>query len=169
MLKVGMVAVYTQTHSGQPLRDKGDDAPPDSLIESCFTPYAASFEHVIRERFDACGRVVIVDLHSFPRMALPYEIHGDAAQPEVCLGVDDFHTGAPLLATADRAFAGFETAVNAPFLGTSVPLAFYEIEPTVQSIMIEVRRDQYLTPRLETKQAGVDAVVAGLVALINAC
>ncbi len=169
MLEVGMGAVYTRTHSGQPLRNEGDDALRDELVARYFTPYAETLEQVVRERFESCGRVVIIDLHSFPRVALPYELHGDAVRPRVCLGVDDFHTGEPLLADAAHAFAEFEPAVNAPSVGTYVPLGFFGVSAAVQSIMIEVRRDQYLDPMLETRQPGVDAIVAGLVALIDAC
>ncbi len=169
MLKVGMGAVYTRTHTGRPLRDECDDALRDDLVARYFAPYAENLEQVVRQRLDACGRVVIIDVHSFPRVALPYELPGDAARPQVCLGVDDFHTGEPLLADATRAFAGFGPAVNAPFMGTYVPLGFFGVSEAVQSIMIEVRRDQYLDPMLETRQSGVDAIVSGLVDLIDAC
>ena len=37
-----------------------------------------------------------------------------------------------------------ETAVNTPFAGTLVPLKHFSKEPRVNSVMLEIRRDQYM-------------------------
>ena len=37
-----------------------------------------------------------------------------------------------------------ETAINTPFAGTLVPLKHYGKEPRVNSVMLEIRRDQYM-------------------------
>jgi hypothetical protein len=38
------------------------------------------------------GKVVIVDLHSFPTLPLPYGLDPSALRPGVCIGTDPFHT-----------------------------------------------------------------------------
>lgn len=164
---VGMGAVYTRTHTGQPLRDEDDFALCDGRIKQYFDPYAGALRQVVRQRLGACRRAVIIDLHSFPRLALAYELHGKSVRPHMCLGVDAVHTSASLQALAARASAGFDTAINSPFAGTYVPLSFYGVTPDVLSIMIEIRRDQYLNSDLTPREAGVDALVSSIVDLID--
>ena len=63
----------------------------------------------------------------------------------VCLGVDDRHTSAGLLAAARAAFAPVgSVAVDQPFRGAYVPLRHHGRDDRVESIMLEVRRDVYL-------------------------
>ena len=44
-----------------------------------------------------------------------------------------------------------ETALNTPFAGTLVPLKHFGKEPRVHSVMLEIRRDQYMD---ESKMVG---------------
>jgi hypothetical protein len=37
----------------------------------------------------------------------------------------------------------YEVSINAPFIGTYVPLTFYSKDQRVQSIMLELRKDAY--------------------------
>lgn len=144
MLEVGMGAVYTRTSSGAPLRtvDLLDEA---GLIARYFTPYAAALTELVDDRLDACGGATIIDVHSFPSIALPYELHSDLARPEICIGRDTTHTPPELEAAAVEAFSGFgRVGINMPFIGTYVPLAHYGADHRVRSIMLEVRRDLYM-------------------------
>ena len=143
MAAVGMGAVYTRTSHRAPLR--APDADPEPLLETYFHPYAAAMTAAVDGRLAAAGRVVLIDVHSYPTRPLPYELHGADARPPVCLGVDPRHTSPELLAAAERAFAGFGgTAVNTPFAGAYVPLKHYGRDERVQALMVEIRRDLYL-------------------------
>ncbi|MBC9713571.1 N-formylglutamate amidohydrolase [Streptomyces sp. TRM66268-LWL] len=144
MAAVGMGAVYTRTTHREVLRPDGfDDGP---LLERYFHPYAAAMTDAVAERLDAAGWAVVIDVHSYPTRPLPYELHGEGPRPPVCLGVDPFHTSPGLLARAERIFGRFGgTAVNSPFAGTYVPLKFYGREERVQALMIEIRRDLYMS------------------------
>ncbi len=105
MRAVGMGAVYTRTTHRAPLRP---DPPADEpeLLAAYFAPYAEAMTRAVDDRLAATGRAVIIDVHSYPSRALPYEsLHGTGPRPSVCLGTDAFHTPAELLARARDAFA----------------------------------------------------------------
>ncbi|MFI6642491.1 N-formylglutamate amidohydrolase [Streptomyces sp. NPDC050504] len=167
MLAVGMGAVYTRTTHREELRPAATDARP--LIERYFRPYAEAMTRAVDERLAAAGHAVIVDVHSYPAKALPYELHGDGPRPPICLGTDAFHTPAPLLDAARRAFADFGgTELNSPFSGTYVPMRHYGKDPRVSALMVEIRRDLYLDGRGEPLQRGIDALSGALARLVDA-
>ncbi|MFJ2608227.1 N-formylglutamate amidohydrolase [Streptomyces sp. NPDC087425] len=167
MLAVGMGAVYTRTTHRQPLRPSDTD--PEPLLARWFRPYARAMTRAVADRLAVAGRAVIIDVHSYPTAPLPYELHGEGHRPPVCLGTDAFHTPPELLAAAREAFAGVgETGVDSPFAGTYVPLEFYRGEPRVSALMVEIRRDTYMTEPGGPAGAGLDRLAAALAALVDA-
>lgn len=166
MLSVGMGAVYTRTTHREELRPEPYDARP--LVETYFRPYAAAMTDAVAGRLAAVGRAVIVDVHSYPTARLPYELHGDGPRPPICLGRDAFHTPDALLAHAERAFARFGgTGIDSPFQGTYVPLRYYERDPRVTALMIEIRRDVYMTEPGGPYGPGLEALAAALAELVD--
>lgn len=164
---VGMAAVYLRTSSGQPLR-ADDPAHTEDLLDTHYHPYAAAMTDLVDDRLAATGRAVIIDVHSYPSAALPYELHALGERPAICLGTDPAHTSAALLRTARRAFAPCGTiAVNTPFSGCYVPLKHYRQQTAVAAIMIEIRRDTYLTEPGGPPTAGLDRVVRALAELVE--
>jgi N-formylglutamate amidohydrolase len=161
---VGMGAVYTRTTHGETLR-ADDEAHEAELLTAYFHPYAAAMTSTVDDRLAATGSVTLVDVHSYPSRALPYELHRQGARPAVCLGTDPFHTPPHLLAAAREAFP--DTAENTPFSGCYVPLKHYRRESRVAAIMIEIRRDTYMREPGGPPHDGLDAVVAALTDLIN--
>lgn len=156
MEKVGMGAVYTRTSTGMELRLPSPSARQE-LLQRYFDPYAATFTELVQRRLEANGEVTIIDVHSYATLALPYELHSAGARPAICLGTDPDHTPAWLVDAARHAFVSFDDIeVNSPFSGTYVPLAHYERAGNVRSIMIEIRRDQYMNE--VTGQADVVSV-----------
>jgi N-formylglutamate deformylase len=168
MLAAGMGAVYTRTSGGAPLRE-GDPSHVEDLLATYYRPYAADMTSIVDDRLAATGGAVIIDVHSYPSRPLPYELHGDQRRPAICLGTDPFHTPPDLLAAARDAFAGCGTVdLDTPFAGCYVPLAHYRREPAVRALMIEVRRDTYMTEPGGEPTAGIETMVAALAALIDA-
>lgn len=163
---VGMGAVYTRTTHGEVLRADDGDHEAD-LLAAYFHPYAAAMTSTVDDRLAAGGTVTLVDVHSYPSRALPYELHRHGARPAVCLGTDPFHTPPDLLAAARAAFGKTDTAENTPFSGCYVPLKHYRRESRVAAIMIEIRRDTYMREPGGPPHDGLDAVVAALTDLIN--
>ncbi|MFG2117112.1 N-formylglutamate amidohydrolase [Streptomyces sp. NPDC048718] len=167
MTAAGMGVVYTRTTHRRELRPAGFDPAP--LMERYFTPYAEAMTRAVDERLAATGRAVILDVHSYPAAALPYELHGDGPRPPVCLGTDPVHTPPALVSAARRAFAGFGgTGANSPFAGAYVPLAHHGADPRVTALMVEIRRDLCLAGPGEAAESSVKALGSALAALVDA-
>lgn len=135
MNAVGLGAVYHRTHDGRPLRTSDGDA---WLLERYFTPYGEGLAAAVRPG------TVLVDLHSYPSRPLPYE---DASRPRpaLCIGTDPVHTPPWLVELVRECWTtrvGTDTGVDTPFAGTYVPLDRYGTDPSVLSVMVEIRRDQ---------------------------
>ncbi|MEV6120684.1 N-formylglutamate amidohydrolase [Streptomyces sp. NPDC052077] len=172
MASVGMGAVYTRTTHREPLRADGAD--PEPLLARYFRPYARAMADAVVGRLAATGRAVVLDVHSYPTEPLPYELHGTGPRPPVCLGTDPFHTPPGLLAAAREAFAPCgETGLDSPFGGTYVPLEFHGRHPGVSALMVEIRRDTYMTEPGGPVRGGPDGpglrrLAAALAALADA-
>ncbi|WP_282088415.1 N-formylglutamate amidohydrolase [Streptomyces tendae] len=167
MTAVGMGAVYTRTSHREVLRPDGTD--PEPLIERYFRPYARAMTEAVADRLAATGRAVIVDVHSYPTRPLPYELHAEGPRPPVCLGTDAFHTPPGLLAAAREAFAPCGgTGLDSPFGGTYVPLDFYGTRAEVGALMVEIRRDTYMTEPGGPAGPGLSRLAESLAALVDA-
>jgi N-formylglutamate deformylase len=92
------------------------------------------------------GVCLIVDCHSFPSVALPYELDQTSERADICIGTDAFHTPSlvrdAIVEAAKR--EGYSVAVDAPFSGALVPLSAYQKDRRVLSVMIEVNRRLYM-------------------------
>lgn len=167
MTAVGMGAVYTRTSHREVLRPGGADPAP--LIERYFRPYARAMTEAVADRLAATGRAVIIDVHSYPAQPLPYELHGEGPRPPVCLGTDAFHTSPGLLAAAREAFTPCgKTGLDSPFGGTYVPLDFYGRRAEVGALMVEIRRDTYMTEPGGPAGPGLSRLAEALAALVDA-
>jgi len=165
MRAAGMGAVYTHGYAGRRLRDD-DPVRDEELLETHYRPYAAAMTGLVAGRLAGTGRAIILDVHSYPSVALPYELHGDGPRPAICLGTDDFHTPAALV---EPAFAGFDRGFDTPFAGCYVPMSYHRREPAVTGLMIEIRRDTYMAEPGGRPTAGLDRVAGALAGLIDAC
>ncbi|MEV5342156.1 N-formylglutamate amidohydrolase [Streptomyces sp. NPDC052676] len=166
MLAVGMGAVYTRTTHREVLRPADSD--PEPLIERYFRPYARAMTEAVAARLAATGRAVIIDVHSYPSEPLPYELHGDGPRPPVCLGTDASHTPPELLAAARAAFGAEGIGLDSPFSGTYVPLEFHGTDPRVSALMVEIRRDTYMTEPGGPAGPGLERLAGALAALVDA-
>ncbi|MFH9553788.1 N-formylglutamate amidohydrolase [Streptomyces sp. NPDC017435] len=167
MRAVGMGAVYTRTTHREVLRPEETD--PEPLVARYFRPYARAMTDAVAERLAAVGRAVIIDVHSYPTEPLPYELRGHGPRPPVCLGTDGFHTPPALLAAARKAFGEVgEVGLDSPFSGAYVPLAQYGKDPRVSALMVEIRRDTYMTEPGGPAGPGLTRLAAALATLVDA-
>ena len=112
------------------------------------------------EKHDRC---LIIDGHSFPSKALPYELNSEAARPDFCLGTDDFHTAEKLVEGSNLSCSASAIQQrNEPFSGTIVPLKHYRKDQRVQSLMIEINRKLYVKEDYSVDRASLQKVVVAL-------
>ncbi|MFF4841278.1 N-formylglutamate amidohydrolase [Streptomyces collinus] len=167
MLAVGMGAVYTRTTHRDELR--AADTDPGPLVERYFRPYARAITEAVAGRLAATGRAVVIDVHSYPTRALPYELHGSGPRPPVCVGTDAFHTPPDLREAARKAFSACgATGLDSPFSGTYVPLEYYGRDRRVSALMVEIRRDTYMTEPGGPAGPGLDQLATALAELVAA-
>ncbi|MFB9783534.1 N-formylglutamate amidohydrolase [Rhodococcus baikonurensis] len=164
---VGRGAVYTRTCNGAVLRD--DEDARTALLDTYFHPYAAAMSDLVADRIAVTGRAVIIDVHSYPTLPSAYELHPDGSRPALCIGTDPHHTPQWLADAAHAAFWSFaDVCIDTPFGGTYVPLDHYATDPRALSVMIELRRDQYLTENGELVDIAAENLGAMLGRLIDA-
>ncbi|MEE4382799.1 MAG: N-formylglutamate amidohydrolase [Pseudomonadales bacterium] len=143
----GMGVVYTVTSQLAPLRRSLTAAEREDLLERWYRPHHARLEAGVQRCVETYGRCLVLDCHSFPSRALPYELEtGGEPRPDICIGTDSFHTE-PSLARAfveEMERPGWRVALDTPFSGALVPLSRYRKDPRVQAVMVEVGRHLYL-------------------------
>ena len=142
MNAVGMGVLYTHGAWRDRIREVPDTARAELMGH--FERYPLEIERLVDRALDQHGRAVIIDVHSYPSRALPYELHATDARPPLCVGFDDRHMTAELRQHVRDAFAGLEQRDNEPFAGAYVPLKHFGRDRRVQAVMLEVRRDQYM-------------------------
>ncbi len=166
-IAVGRGAVYTRTCGGGPMRVEPYPRTGD-LLDAIFRPYADAVADAVDDRLRACGRAVIIDLHSYPQKPSGFEDPA-AVRPPLCIGTDPVHTPDWLIAATRGAFASLgEIEENTPYAGCYVPLRHYGHDRRVSSVMIELRRDVYLTDPRTPDPARVDQLGRALATLIDA-
>jgi len=168
MYDVGLGAVYTRTSGLLVLRERDEQAE-RALLERFYTPYADAMADLVDERLAATGRAVVIDLHSYPVRALPYERHQDDRRPPVCIGVDVDHTPAALVERVSLACSAIgQVVVNEPFTGSYIPIRHLGRDNRVTSVMVELRRDMYLREDGSLDPEGARRVSGALAAILGA-
>jgi N-formylglutamate deformylase len=160
MAAVGMGVVYTKTSQGLALRYSLSNGQRKALIDQYYIPHHDKIALAVKSELDLENRCLIVDCHSFPSNPLPCETDQSPQRPDICIGTDEFHTPDWLSEAVDSAFkkSGFRTKLNSPYPGTIVPLPYYQIDPSVFSIMIEIKRSLYMDEKTALKNTGFGAI-----------
>ena len=146
MASKGMGVIYTKTSDGRKLREDPNPSQRAALLQRFYYPYHQAVTEAVQKTLGKFGQCLILDCHSYPSRPLPYELDQAADRPEICLGIDPFHTPDSLAEKVKEKFSGkrLRVAYNTPFSGTFVPMRFYETDKRVSSLMIELRRDTYM-------------------------
>jgi N-formylglutamate deformylase len=146
MVARGMGVIYTRTSMGAVLRVAPEAVERQSLLDRWYWPHHFKLERMVNDVAARSGGCLIVDCHSFPSVALPYEPDQAPYRADICIGTDAFHTPLPvrdaMVATAEA--EGYSVSMDAPFAGALVPLASYRNDRRILSVMIEVNRRLYM-------------------------
>ncbi|WP_346348890.1 N-formylglutamate amidohydrolase [Rhodococcus sp. T2V] len=162
----GRGAVYTRTCDGRLLRDE-PFADTEALLDEYFRPYALAVAELVTDRIAACGRAVLIDVHSYPERPSGFE-NAAAVRPALCIGTDPLHTPDWLTSATRRTFRPLgEIAENTPYTGCYVPLDRYGHDERVSAVMIELRRDTYLPDDGRPGKQSVAQLGGYLAALID--
>ena len=142
----GMGVVYTRTSNGDILRAQPDAETRQSLLDRWYWPHHSQLERMVDHVVRRSGVCLIVDCHSFPSVALPYELDQSGQRADFCIGTDSFHTPSSIRDAIVAAVkeAGYSVAVNVPFAGALVPIASYRKDRRIRSVMIELNRGVYM-------------------------
>jgi N-formylglutamate deformylase len=164
----GMGVFYTRTSLGEVLRSEPNAADRQSLMDRWYWPHHSKLKRMVNDVAARSGICLIVDCHSFPSVALPFELDQSTHRAEICIGTDAFHTPAAvrdaIVAAADE--EGYSVALDAPFAGALVPLDSYRKEKRIFSVMIEVNRSLYMDERSGHKNQRFEQVSAAVGRLI---
>ena len=151
MNQVGMGVFYTHTTEGERFRNGESENVYQAKLSQLYHPYHACFTKMVKDMLAKFDKVLIVDGHSYPKASLPYEQHPEDPRPQVDIGTwtgSENHTSESLMQSTERIFtqAGYTVGFNTPYKGSIIPTPFIGDE-RVQTMMLEVRRDVYLTDK----------------------
>lgn len=157
----GMGVIYTVTTDLKPLRTPPSVERRAELLARYYTPHHERLNVWADRALAEVGQCLLVDCHSFPSQALPYELESAPRhRPQICIGTSVFHTPPQLREAVVSAFqsAGYEVGLDSPFAGTLTPGRHYGINPSVMAFMIEVRKDLYVNEATGEKLPSFDKV-----------
>ncbi|WFB36629.1 N-formylglutamate amidohydrolase [Kiritimatiellota bacterium B12222] len=145
MAEKGMGRFYTRTHDGRLLRPEPTPVERTRLV-SLYNDHHNELTYAVDEELERLGEALIVDAHSFPDQPLPCNLDQTRPRPDICIGMDSFHSPEGLVEGLCALFfeRGYRVEINRPFSGCMVPKRYYRKNPKVRSVMIEVNRRLYL-------------------------
>jgi N-formylglutamate deformylase len=159
MAKVGMGMIYTRTAFGTPLKRPLTSEQKAPLVELYKSHHLKLTNHV-QEALAERGGALIVDCHSFPSTPLPCDTNQDTPRPDFCIGTDSFHTPVSYTQAAEQYLQGlgYTVGINQPYAGALVPMKYYQKDPQVAAVMIEVNRRLYMDETTGIKTSSFDAI-----------
>ncbi len=147
MAERGMGVLYEITSQLKPLRSKLDKSKRHEILNSYYYPHHQKLTNAVENKLQDEGKCLIIDCHSFPSRALPYELSDkDDLRAEICIGTDSFHTPENIKKQLFEFFKnkGYSVSIDDPFAGALVPMKYYRVDKNVKSVMYEIRRDLYM-------------------------
>jgi len=116
------------------------------IKEEFYDIHHNKLNQMVEYRLNEYGCAVIIDCHSFSDIPFITDLDKSEVRPDICLGVDDFHTPKWLINQIKSYFEyhNLSVKINSPYSGTIIPLKYYNKNKNVIGIMIEVNRKLYM-------------------------
>ena len=136
--------LYTHTQRGIAFRQPDNALRERALIE-IYDPHHLKLTAAVNDALCASDTCLIIDGHSFcDDLAVGENL------PDFCLGTDGFHTPGILIERAKSFLEskGYSVAINYPYSGSMVPMAYYKKDKRVKTLMLEMNKRLYLNQSL---------------------
>lgn len=143
MYDKGRGIFYTKSDDGQILRVIHNNN--KEKVMDAYNNHHKKLKSIVDEKINNNGFCAIIDCHSFPNIPFKTDLIQEQDRPDICIGVDEFHTPDYLLKMVVNACHsyGFSFKINNPYSGTMIPIEYYKTDDRVRGIMIEINRDLY--------------------------
>jgi N-formylglutamate amidohydrolase len=145
MSTFGMGAVYTHFDNGENLRAVTPNLR-NRIMQDYYWEHHNKFTLAVTAELEKHGKCLIVDCHSYPSTPITRDLNQSPTRPDFNIGIDAFHTPQFIIDASVAFFEekGYSLGVDWPYSGTIVPINFYQKNPNVFSIMLEINRGLYL-------------------------
>lgn len=145
MSKFGMGAIYEKLDNGNQLRIVNPKLKSD-VLSNYYWKHHLSLNNTVKNHLDQAKSCLILDCHSFPSSPFSCALVQDNNTPDFNIGTDSYHTPLYLIEASQEFFKsrGLSLGIDTPYSGSIVPMEYYQKDPRVSSIMLEVNRRMYL-------------------------
>lgn len=149
MAKVGRGFYYTKTDNNEDLRLDSNDHK-EYIYENYYLPHHTQLNDLVEDKLTIFDTCTIIDCHSFADIPFESDIIKDDNRPDICIGIDEYHTPIHLIEYVVNYFEklNYKVKINNPYSGTIVNNNSYLKDKRVKSIMIEFNRKLYMNDNI---------------------
>ena len=151
MSKFGMGVLYEKFDNGNQLRIVTPELKSD-VLKNYYWIHHTLLSKAVKTSLEQTKSCLILDCHSFPSTPLTRALVQDEIRPDFNIGTDSYHTPKHIIDESINYFEsnGYTLGIDTPYSGSIVPMEYYQKDPRVTSIMLEVNRGLYLNePSIE--------------------
>jgi N-formylglutamate deformylase len=155
MSKFGMGVLYEKFDDGNLLRIVSPELK-QNVLKNYYWVHHNTFSKAVKLNLEQTKSCLILDCHSFPANPLTRALVRDEMRPDFNIGTDSYHTPKHIINESIDYFEtkGYTLGVDTPYSGSIVPMEYYQKDPRVRSIMLEVNRGLYLKENTNEKSEG---------------
>jgi N-formylglutamate amidohydrolase len=145
MSQYGMGVLYEKNDEGDVIRNV-TPVLKEKVLDEFYWPHHHKLNEAVNNQLNLFGKALIIDCHSYPSIPLKRDLNKNPKRPDFNIGTDPFHTPKHFIDISIAFFnnAGYTLGIDWPYKGSIVPLAHYNKNKNVQSIMLEINRALYL-------------------------
>ena len=171
MAQFGMGVLYERDDVGEIIRNVTPEFK-EKVLKEYYWKHHDKFIEAVNSQLAHFGKALIIDCHSYPSIPLMRDLDQNMVRPDFNIGTDAFHTPKHLIDLSIEFFenSGYSLGIDWPYKGAIVPMAYYNKNKNVESIMLEINRGLYLkepTNEKTEKYAEIKKVTAEFIKIIK--